>query len=62
MSIIARRGMGKSQVSHVKIKCPLPFLPFYFSIHIVSKLDMLVVYTKNTVKMNTITERRKLSG
>ena len=54
--------MGKSQDSHVKIKRPLPFLPFYFSIHIVSKLDMLVVYTKNTVKMNTITERRKLSG
>lgn len=54
--------MGKSQDSHVKIKRPLPFLPFYFSIHIVSKLDMLVVYAKNTVKMNTITERRKLSG
>ena len=53
--------MGKSKDSHVKIKCP-PFFPFSFSTHIVSKLDMLVVYAKNTVKMNSITEIRKLSG
>ena len=54
--------MGKSKGSRVKIKCPLPFLPFYFLIHTVSKLDMLFVYAKNTVKMNTTTERRKLNG
>lgn len=50
--------MGKSKDGHVKILNAPPFLPLHLSI---PKLEILGVYTKNIVKMNTITEIRKLS-